>query len=76
MNPRNPKPRQTRDVLHVRGINPNVKAHFLGVVKRRKRTMCEVLEALMRVYVKQPGVINGWTREEVAALGDVGDAPA
>jgi hypothetical protein len=62
------RPKADTYVFAVRGLSKSVKDAFRSVLLRRGRTVLEVTEALMRVYINDPNVIRGWTRVEVMAV--------
>lgn len=52
-----------RGVLYLRNIHPDAKRMFKSVAIRRGDTCSEVVEGLIRLYVKNPDVIGKELKE-------------
>ncbi len=50
--------RANRNVLYVRDISPSVKKLFKAACSRQDETMQDVVEALLRAYMKDPTIAN------------------
>ena len=59
------KKKKTKGVLFVRNIDPTVKAIFKAVVYRWGDSMTRVVEALMKSYARNPGIVRPKPRPDL-----------